>query len=420
MVIDNSSGNALAVLQRSNRIYARLLEVSLILNTNLAIRPILNSIMEAACEITNSEAASILLYNPNTDELRFVASTTPGIDVEEMLRIPVPMQGSIAGQIARENRPIIINNAEDDPRIFRNIDDSIGYVTRSLLGVPMHVKGTVIGVLEALNKREKLWTDENLAHLTILASHAAVAIQNAHQAEALRKANTELEKIDKIKNDFIAIASHELRTPLAVILGYASFLKEEAHGEMSEHASAVMNSALNMRALIEDLTNLRFLQQGKMELDLEEMPVSTLLQSVLTDLSPFARAKGHTLQVAPEHGEMIIHADKIKAGMALTNILNNAIRFTPEHGAIAVEVEPRPREVWIKVTDNGIGIPVEQLEKIFEEFHQVADHMTRRHNGMGLGLSIARGMMEAHGGRVWAESKGTNKGSTFFLAFPHK
>lgn len=420
MDIGNQTGNAITTLQRSNRIYARLLEISLILNSNLAIRPILNAIMEAACEITNAEAASILLYNPNSDELRFVASTTPGTNIEDLMKIPVPMQGSIAGQIALENKPIIINHAEDDARIFRNVDNSIGFVTRSLLGVPMHVKGTVIGVLEALNKRENVWTDENLAHLTILASHAAVAVQNANQTEALRKANNELEKIDKIKNDFIAIASHELRTPLAVILGYASFLKEEADGEMGEHASAVLNSAMNMRMLIEDMTNLRFLQQGRLELDFEDMPVSNLIQSVVNDLSPLAKIKGQTLHVSPENGDLHIRADLIKAGMALTNILNNAIKFTANRGLILVETEARPREVWIKVTDNGIGIPVEHLEKIFDEFHQVADHMTRQQNGMGLGLSIARGMIEAHGGRVWAESKGPHKGSTFFIALPNK
>lgn len=405
-------------LQRRNAILSRLLEVSLILNSNMALKPLLTYIMEAACEITESEAASILLYDRNTDELRFVASNTPGANIDEMLKIAVPMQGSIAGQIARENRHIVINNAEDDPRIFRSVDKSIGFTTRSLLGVPLHVKGNLVGVLEALNKRGEAWTQDDLSNLLILANHAAVAIQNVRQTEALRKANAELEKIDKIKNDFIAIASHELRTPLGVILGYASFLKEESQGEVSEHATAVLNSALNMRNLIEDMTNLRYLHLGKVELVKETVPVSALIAAMQNDLQSLAKAKGHRLQIDLAQADTSVLVDRVKIGMALSNILNNAIKFTPDQGIIQISCERRPAEIWLKISDNGIGIPADQLEKIFDEFHQVADHMTRRHNGMGLGLPIARGMVEAHNGRVWAESQGVNKGSTFYVALP--
>ncbi|MCC7206490.1 MAG: GAF domain-containing protein, partial [Anaerolineae bacterium] len=232
-----------APAQRRTATLNRLLDVSLVLNTNLSLKPMLMHIMEAACEITEAEAASVLLYNRNTDELRFVASNTPGANVDEMLRIPVPLEGSIAGQIVRERRAIVIQDAETDPRIYRSIDKSIGFVTRSLLGVPMPVKGSVVGVLEALNKRGGPWGEDDLHYLNILASHAAVAITNARQTEAIRKAYEELNKLDKIKSEFIAIASHELRTPLGVILGYASFLKEEAQGDASDHAAAVMNSA---------------------------------------------------------------------------------------------------------------------------------------------------------------------------------
>lgn len=247
---------------RQNAIFQRLLEISLALNSTLALKPLLSEILTATCEIVDSEAASLLLYVTNADELRFVASNTPGENHEALLGTAVPVEGSVAGQIARENRPIIIQNADQDERIYRSVDIRIGFHTRSLLGVPMHVKGKVIGVLEALNKRSGSWTEEDARYATILASHAAVAIQNARQTEALRKAYAELDKLDKLKTDFIAIASHELRTPLSVILGYASFLKEDAQGKVSELASAVLNSALQLRSIIEDMTNLRFLHQA--------------------------------------------------------------------------------------------------------------------------------------------------------------
>jgi signal transduction histidine kinase len=405
-------------LGRRNTILGRLLEVSLILNSNMALAPMLNYIMEAVCEITEADAASVLLYDAKKDQLRFVAANTPGADVNEMLKIPVPMESSVAGQIARENHYIVIDDAAQDARIFRPVDKSIGFTTRSLLGVPLYVKGTLIGVLEAINKRAERWTPDDVGYLQILASHAAVALQNAQQTEALRAANAELEKLDKIKNDFIAIASHELRTPLGVILGYASFLKEESEGEVSEHATAVLNSALNMRNLIEDMTNLRFLNLGQVDLMRELVPASALMLAAQNDVLSLASAKGHRLHVDLDGADVPVSVDRVKIGMALTNVLNNAIKFTPAGGAITLSCEARPSEVWIRITDSGIGIPPDQIEKIFDEFHQVEHHMTRQHNGMGLGLPIARGMVAAHGGRLWAESDGAQRGATFFLALP--
>lgn len=402
---------------RQNAIFQRLLEISITLNSSLALKPILSEILTATCEIVNSEAASLLLYVGNTNELRFVASNTPGENHEVLMRTPVPVEGSVAGQIARENRPIIIQNADQDERIYRSVDIRIGFHTRSLLGVPMHIKGNVIGVLEALNKREGLWTQEDAHHATILASHAAVAIQNARQTEALRKAYAELDQLDKLKTDFIAIASHELRTPLSVILGYASFLKEDAQGEVSEVASAVLNSALQLRSLIEDMTNLRFLHQGTLETHCENVSAAQAVRTALSELQALAQAKGQRLVLDLEQ-DALICVDRAKIGMALINILNNAIKFTPQGGEIRISLERRPHEVWIRVADTGVGIPPDLLNKIFDEFFQVEDHMTRRHNGMGIGLSIARGMIQAHNGRVWAESNGRGQGSVFTVALP--
>jgi signal transduction histidine kinase len=403
--------------QQQINLLNRLLEVSLILNSNLALKPLLHFIMEATCEITSSEAASILLYDHNADELHFAASNTPNTDADKLAEIRVPMEGSIAGQIVRENHPIMIQDASDS-NVYRTVDNKIGFRTRSLLGVPMQIKGEVIGVLEAVNKVEGQWTNDDRDYLSILAAQAAVAIQNARQAEALQSAYDELSKLDKLKNDFIAIASHELRTPLGVILGYASFLKEEAQGEASEHASAVLNSALHLRNLIEDMTNLRYLQLGQAELIREPVPVAALLEAAEHDAYSLVTAKGHSLELNIEGGDALVNVDRLKLGMALTNILNNAIKFTPNGGKITLSIAQRPREAWIMVSDNGIGIPDGQAEKIFDEFYQVEDHMTRRHNGMGIGLSIARGMVQAHGGRLWAESEGTGKGSTFYIALP--
>jgi len=254
--------------------------------------------------------------------------------------------------------------------------------------------------------------------LSILAAQAAVAIQTAQLYQALQKAYDELDGLDKLKNDFIAIASHELRTPLGVILGYASFLREEAEGEASTHADAVFRSALQLRSIIEQMTNLRYLKLGESELVLEVMSLVELLANAENDIESLVKAKEHHLSIVAPDPTLMVNIDVNKMTVAMGNILNNAVKFTPPSGQITVGTVIKSSEVWITIADNGLGIAEENLEKVFDEFYQVEDHMTRRHGGMGLGLSIAKALIEAHDGRLWVESPGENQGSTFYISLP--
>jgi signal transduction histidine kinase len=396
----------------------RLVQASLVINSTLELRSLLSVIMDHVADLTNAESASVMLYDHTTDQLRFVAATTNDPLVEELLNIPVPIEGSVAGAVLRENKVIVRNDLTNDPLHFRMVDAQSGFDTRSIIGVPMRYKDEAIGVLEAVNKMEGVWTDTDRRNMLILASQAAVAIKNAQVMDQLQRAYDEINQLDKLKNDFIAIASHELRTPLSVILGYATFLKEDAQGEVSAHASAVLNSALRMRNLIEDMTNLRYLKLGEAELVREHIPLVAIFQAAQNDVESMMEAKSHVLEVHPPDVGLIVVVDRIKLGMALTNLLNNANKFTPSGGRITLTYERKPGAVWIVVQDTGVGIPQDQLERVFEEFHQVEDHMTRRHGGMGLGLSIARALVEAHGGRIWAESEGPGRGSTFYISLP--
>jgi len=234
----------------------------------------------------------------------------------------------------------------------------------------------------------------------------------------LQKAYDELGKVEKLKSDFIAIASHELRTPLGVILGYAAILKEDADQATSEHAAAVLNSALRMRALIEDMTNMNMMRVGSAELAVSQQALQPILEAAYEEMRPLIEAKGQQVSrhVAPE--QLLANVDAPKMMMALTNLLNNAMRFTPGGGRIELGLERHGAEAWLRVGDNGVGLPADQLERIFDQFYQVEHHMTRRHEGMGLGLSIVRAVVRAHSGRVWAESAGRDQGATFTIAVP--
>ena len=395
---------------------SRLVEISVTLNSTLELQRLLEFLIGSAADLLESEAASILLVDEKTQQLYFAAST--GSDPAELRGIPVPLEGSIAGTIFREDRPLIINEVSEDPRHYRRVGEKIHFETRSLIGVPMRMRDRRIGVIEALNKRRGTFNEHDLQTLSIIASQAAVAIHNANLIDALQQAYDELGKLDKLKSDFIAIASHELRTPLGVILGYAALLKEDADQATSEHASAVLNSALRMRALIEDMTNMNMLRIGSAEMALSVQVLHPLLEAASDELAMLIRAKGQSLtrRLPPE--PLRAMADGPKLIMALTNLLNNAMRFTPSGGKIDLNLERHGSEAWMRVHDTGMGIPADQLDRVFDQFYQVEDHMTRRHEGMGLGLAIVRAIARAHGGRAWAESQGAGLGATFTIAVP--
>ncbi|MGA9533866.1 MAG: GAF domain-containing sensor histidine kinase [Anaerolineales bacterium] len=396
--------------------YSRLVEISVTLNSTLDLDRLLQFIIDSAADLVDSEGASILLVNDKSKDLYFAAAT--GSDPNELAEIPVPLDGSLAGTVFREDRPLIINEVANDPRHFRDVGERINFQTRSLIGVPMRIHDDVTGVLEAVNKRKGMFDAADEQMLSIIASQAAVAINNARLVDALQRAYDELGKLDRLKSEFISIASHELRTPLALILGYASILKEDAGEAAAEHVTAVLNSAMRMRSLIEDMTNLNLLRIGSSEMNFEVQPLQSVVRAAHEEVRETIQAKGQDLAVELWDETIMARVDGPKLSMALTNLLNNALRFTPAEGHIHLSLGLHRQEAWFQVIDDGIGIPEVELERIFQPFYQVEDHLTRRHEGMGLGLAIVRGVAAAHGGRAWAESEGPGQGSTFTIAIP--
>ena len=394
---------------------SRIVEVSLTLNSTLDPEQLLQYIIKTASELLDCEAASILLFDEKRGELFFATAANAA---KQLAAIPVPLEGSIAGTIFRENRPLIINNAQQDPRHYAQVGEQINFQTRTLLGVPMRIRNRVTGVLEALNKRSGEFTQADTDLLSVVASQAAIAIQNARLIQALQKAYDELSRVDKLKSDFISIASHELRTPLGVLLGYATFLQEESQGQASEMASKVLNSALKLRELVEAMTNLNLIQVGSTRMEFRTIPIQQVILSAVKEIQIAAEAKNQKLSLNLPEKALIVQADPEKLKLVFVNLLNNAVRFTQPEGEIWVMAKPMHNEAWVEVQDNGVGIPPSEIENIFKEFSQVEDHMTRRVGGLGLGLSIARGIVKLHNGRIWAESGGEGQGSTFRVVLP--
>lgn len=401
--------------QRMINQLARLVEISVTLNSTLQLEPLLEYIMDTAAELLDCEAASILLYDQKQNQLKFAATT--GSSPKELAGITVPLDNSIAGTIFEENKPIVINDIEKDERHNKDVSERIKHDVRSLLGVPMAIKDQKVGVLEGINKNSSIFSYSDTKLLSIIASQAAVAINNAQLVQELQDANNQLSETDEMKSRFMAVASHELRTPLGIIMGYATFLKEEAQGDLSEHADSVLTAALELRTMVEDLTNMNLIYTGQR--DIRPMPV--VLQDIIhvacDEMVSDAEAKGHEMIFDLPDESIIVRGDQ-KLKLVFGNVLNNAVRFTPEPGKIIVRLTATEDKALVEIQDNGIGIPPDKLTRIFEQFYQIEDHMTRRYGGLGLGLAIARVLVELHDGRIWAVSDGLGEGATFKIQLP--
>ncbi len=395
---------------------ARLIEVSLTLNSTLNLNELLRFIIRTAAAIIDCESVSILLYDEKRERLVFAAAT--GSDPKRLADTPVPLDSSLAGTVFRENKVISLSDVNDDSLQSSMVSRKVDFEVHNVLGVPMRIKDKPTGVLEALNKRDGDFDESDADLLSVIASQAAVAINNARLVKALQDANIELHAADQLKTNFLALASHELRTPLGIVIGYASFLQEESPSELSDHAKQVLNAAMKMRVLVDAMTNLNMLRSKEMVMHRQVVPVQQILSAAYGEVKILSDAKGQHVNLALPEAPIPVKCDQEKLVSAFVNLLDNAVRFTPDGGKITIGAKAQPGEVLAWVQDSGKGIPEGELKKIFTEFFQIEPHTTRKHGGMGIGLSIAKGLIEAHGGKIWAESPGLGKGTTMKVLLP--
>jgi signal transduction histidine kinase len=394
----------------------RLVELSVILNSTLDLDALLQLITTTATELLDCEAASILLYDEKDKRLFFAAAT--GSDPEELVKIPVPIENSLAGTIFRTNQHIILSSVESDPRHYSLVSDHIKFTVKTLLGVPMPIKDRTVGVLEAVNKRIGVFDEHDASLLAVTAAHAAIAINNARLLRATQKALQKVKESDQLKRNFLTLASHELRTPLGIILGYSTFLKEDAQGELSGHANQVLAAASQMRSILDEMNNLAMLKSDEMALKPQKVAMEDILAYACEGIKDIAAARKQNLIYDFSEEAYTVNVDIDKTALAFGNLLGNAIRFSPESTEITVGVTKEGDQVLSWVRDQGIGVPADKLQKIFEEFYQIEPPNTRHYGGLGIGLTIAKGLIEAQGGRIWAESDGEGKGSTFKVLLP--
>lgn len=392
-----SESGQLSMLQR----YQRLLEISRDLASTLDLNSLLKRIVQAAADLSNAEAASILLYDQSNEKLYFQAASN--LDEPVMRGLVVPVESSIAGWIVTRREAVIIPDVSQDPRHFARIDKSTNVQTRSLIGVPLVTKDKVLGALEAINKREGKFTQEDLDSLIALGAQAAVAIENTRLFQ---------------QSDLISEMVHELRTPLASLNAAMYLLQHPEVGE--EQRERVMRTMSNEINRLADLANsfldLAKLESGRMPFQSEQINLRQLLEECTVLVRGKLQDKQQTLEVALPEDLPTIAGDGDKIRQVVLNLLSNAQKYTPDAGEIRLSAGYDQDSVWFSVADNGSGIPEQYLPRLFEKFFRVPGS-ERSAQGTGLGLSICKRIVETHRGKIAVDSR-ENAGTTFTVSLP--
>jgi signal transduction histidine kinase len=341
--------------------------------------------------------------------------------VADQHAISVDDENSQVVRAMREQKPIIVDDVQSLPGFIANplLPD-----TRSEIAVPMLIGDKVIGVFDVQSSRVKDFSREDASVYTTLAAQVAVALQNARLYVEQAATVTQLRELDRLKSSFLANMSHELRTPLNSILGFADVMLEGLDGEltpnMDNDLGLIRKNGQHLLNLINDVLDMAKIESGTMNLHPEMLRVHEILDEVASITSTFASEKNLSLFIRDDSDQEVeIYADRTRLRQVMINLVNNSIKFT-ERGKISIHAQRISGErVLITVKDTGIGIPIDKLESIFQEFTQVDTSSTRKIGGTGLGLPISRKLIEMHGGRLWAESTGVHgEGSTFYAELP--
>jgi len=246
--------------------------------------------------------------------------------------------------------------------------------------------------------------------------------QKEREARALAQVNEELRRLDQLKSEFLAMVSHELRTPLTAIIGYSRLLTRQVHGPLSarqlEHQEAIFRSAQRLSDLINDLLDVSRLEAGRVELSPRPTRVRQVVDQVAAVVGVAAQAKQIRIENAVPADLPLVNADPSRLQQVLVNLVGNGVKFSSSSGLVRISAGRQRDQVWVSVEDRGVGIPKDELMRIWDPFYQVEAPMQRRHGGSGLGLAIVRRLVELHGGVVRAESDGENRGSRFTFTLP--
>jgi K+-sensing histidine kinase KdpD len=353
------------------------------------------------------------------DDAAFETLHAEGEGMDPGARHPVE-PGFCATDAVRQGRAIYISSFEEwqqryPPAASRAADG--GYVSSATL--PLLVDRIPIGVIAFYFTAPVNFDDEYRELLVSVAQDCAQALDRARLYESAERARADAENANRLKDEFVSIVSHELRGPLNAILGWTAMMRRgtiDSDGA-TRALQAVHDNATRQARLIEELLDFSRVASGALTLERDEIEISELVRGVVESLVPDSMAKGVTLEF-PAASPTAVTGDRSRLEQVFFNLLGNALKFTPSGGRISVVLHQQDDIVEIRVTDSGMGIEPELLPYVFDRFKQGTRAAGREYGGLGLGLSIARQLVEAHEGHITVESRGKGQGATFSVSLP--
>ena len=389
-------------------------------SSSLNLTEVLNTIITQAVRMSGSDGGSIFEFDEDTREFRVetVCGTSPEA-FDALRRARIRLEDTFIGKAATLGRPLELTDLRDAP-----LDPHLKALAetgwRSLVAVPMLREGRIVGAMVIRRHTPGRIPHEVYDLLETFAGQSALALINAQLYRQLERQSAALAVASQHKSEFLASMSHELRTPLNAIIGFSEVLLERMFGELNErqddYLRDIWSSGKHLLELLNDILDLSKIEAGQMVLSRSKFAVRESLDYCLSMVRERALQQRVllSLDVDPEVGPL--DADRLRFRQVVLNLLSNAVKFTPEGGRVDVRAFIRGQDLVVLVADTGVGVQVEDRERIFDSFQQGA-RSSGQVEGTGLGLTLSKRILELHGGRIWVESE-AGKGSTFGIALP--
>ena len=398
---------------------SRLHGLAAALSEAVTLDAVAHAIVTHARIVAGATNGDVTLLLPESNEFQTLYSDAPNQDADAPYRFSAD-PGLCATRAVETRTPIFISSFEEwQERYSRSASIAAGGGYVSAATLPLLVESRAIGVLTLYFTAPVNFDDEYQALLISVAQHCAQALDRARLYETAQRARAEAETANRLKDDFVSIISHELRTPLNAMLGWTSMMRKGSlDPAMSDRAlQSIHDNATRQAHLVEELLDFSRMKSGRLSLDVELLDLRTLLRGVVESMIPSASAKGIEMDLTPVP-PLRVHGDAHRLEQVFFNVLGNAVKFTDTGGRIAISAGAADENAVVRISDTGAGIEPAFLPFVFDRFRQADNAMSRRHGGIGLGLAIAKELVDAHGGHIRAESAGPGQGATFTVVLP--
>jgi signal transduction histidine kinase len=383
------------------------------------LQTVLQTLVESAARLCDADQGTITRQKDGV----FYRAEAYGFPPEfiEMVRdVPVmPERGSMNGRTLLEGKVVHVPDVLADPDYTFVEAQRLGRY-RTLLGVPMLREGKPVGVLTLTRLQVRPFTDKQIELVSTFADQAAIAIENVRLFDEIQEKSKQLAEASQHKSQFLANMSHELRTPLNAILGYTELILDSVYGDMPEKARSVLDrvqrNGRHLLGLINDVLDLSKIEAGQLVLTVADYSLKTVVETVYTAVEPLAKEKKLAFKVEVPPDLPPGFGDERRLTQVILNLVGNAIKFT-DNGEVAIRASNANGSFEVAVRDTGPGISAADQAKLFQEFQQADNSITRKKGGTGLGLAISKRIIEMHGGKIWVEST-VGQGSTFSFTLP--